>query len=469
MFNDRQRSPVDPDLMNMDYIRHSLLKNVTDVSVQLGKPAVTVLFNSPRTSPPELALSYVSNPVFSDFTDEATVVGTIGALVPWERYFEDVLPPHVKGVDVVLSDSCGKVYTMQLQGPNVNAVEGDQHDSEFDDLKRSFTLGGVLGDEDAKFYVTNECIYTLDMYPTDEMKKVYISDRPMHHALAVAVIFIFTAFVFLAYDWTVQLRQNKVLKTATRTQAIVSSLFPKNVQERIFKDVEEEVKQEEQGKITGRFRGNRTKDQLRNFLTDGDGEKKQTFEKHASLKSKPIADLFPEATIIFADLVGFTAWSSTREPTQVFTLLEHIYHSFDEIAKRRRVFKVETVGDCYVAVSGLPEPRKDHAVAMGRFSRDILHKFREMVKSMVVELGPDTEDLGLRIGLHSGPVTAGVLRGERARFQLFGDTMNTTAVSGAFVLIAPSCHPFSLLSLSFETAYGKYWFSEQDSNVSRDC
>jgi len=51
-------------------------------------------------------------------------------------------------------------------------------------------------------------------------------------------------------------------------------------------------------------------------------------------------------------IVGFTAWSSTREPTQVFTLLENIYHSFDEIAKRRRVFKVETVGDCYVAVAG---------------------------------------------------------------------------------------------------------------------
>jgi hypothetical protein len=64
---------------------------------------------------------------------------------------------------------------------------------------------------------------------------------------------------------------------------------------------------------------------------------------------------------------------------------------------------------------------------MARFAKDILSKFREMVKHMVVELGPDTEDLGLRIGIHSGPVTAGVLRGERARFQLFGDTMNTTA------------------------------------------
>ena len=62
---------------------------------------------------------------------------------------------------------------------------------------------------------------------------------------------------------------------------------------------------------------------------------------------------------MFGDIAGFTAWSSSREPAQVFMLLETLYHSFDEIANRRRVFKVETVGDCYVAVSGLPDPCKD--------------------------------------------------------------------------------------------------------------
>lgn len=62
----------------------------------------------------------------------------------------------------------------------------------------------------------------------------------------------------------------------------------------------------------------------------------------------------------------FTAWSSAREPVQVFTLLETLYSAFDDIAKKRRVFKVETVGDCYVAACGLPEPHRDHAVAMAR-------------------------------------------------------------------------------------------------------
>lgn len=78
-------------------------------------------------------------------------------------------------------------------------------------------------------------------------------------------------------------------------------------------------------------------------------------------------------TVMFADLVGFTAWSSVREPAHVFTLLETIYSAFDKIAKRRRVFKVETVGDCYVAVAGLPEPRRDHAVVMARFSHECLY------------------------------------------------------------------------------------------------
>jgi class 3 adenylate cyclase len=135
----------------------------------------------------------------------------------------------------------------------------------------------------------------------------------------------------------------------------------------------------------------------------------------------------PDTTIMFADIAGFTAWSSTREPCQVFQLLETLYGAFDKIAKERRVFKVETIGDCYVAVAGLPTPRKDHAVAMGRFAFQCLRKSREIFKKLEIELGPDTAELSFRVGLHSGSVTAGVLRGENARFQLFGDTMNTAS------------------------------------------
>jgi class 3 adenylate cyclase len=107
----------------------------------------------------------------------------------------------------------------------------------------------------------------------------------------------------------------------------------------------------------------------------------------------------------------------------VFILLETIYHEFDAIAKRRRVFKVEVVGDCYVAVAGLPDPRPDHALVMAKFASECIDEMNRCTRELEVELGPDTTELSLRGGLHSGPVVAGVLRGEKARFQLFGDTM----------------------------------------------
>jgi class 3 adenylate cyclase len=139
----------------------------------------------------------------------------------------------------------------------------------------------------------------------------------------------------------------------------------------------------------------------------------------------PIADLFPETTIMFADIAGFTAWSSEREPGEVFQLLESVYYAFDNVARQMGVFKLETIGDCYVAATGLPEPNKDHAIIMTRFAFECLHQMQETTRKLEITLGPGTSDLDIRVGLHSGPVTGGVLRGEKSRFQLFGDTMNT--------------------------------------------
>jgi class 3 adenylate cyclase len=79
-------------------------------------------------------------------------------------------------------------------------------------------------------------------------------------------------------------------------------------------------------------------------------------------------------------------------------------------------------------VTGLPEAQPNHAIIMARFAWNCLAKVRELMKELEVQLGPGTGELGMRFGLHSGPVTAGVLRGDRARFQLFGDTVNTGKV-----------------------------------------
>lgn len=77
-----------------------------------------------------------------------------------------------------------------------------------------------------------------------------------------------------------------------------------------------------------------------------------------------------------------------------------------------------------VAAAGVPNPQPHHAVAMARFARNIRSSMQILKRELAVNLGKDTDALDLRIGIHSGSVTAGVIRGQKARFQLFGDTMS---------------------------------------------
>ena len=209
-------------------------------------------------------------------------------------------------------------------------------------------------------------------------------------------------------------RNEKLIASAAKSNAIVTSLFPDNIRERLIGQ-------------NDNIANKKTPYHLKSVLLDGVDGKALQANGGNEKTMKPLADLFLETTVMFADICGFTAWSSVREPSQVFLLLESVYGSFDKIAKRRRVFKVETVGDCYVAVTGLPEPRRDHAVVMARFACDIMTNMQSLTKNLEVTLGPDTGELSLRIGIHSGPVIGGVLRGARSRFQLFGDTMNTAS------------------------------------------
>ncbi len=90
-------------------------------------------------------------------------------------------------------------------------------------------------------------------------------------------------------------------------------------------------------------------------------------------------------------------------------LVEKINGGLDSNDMREGVFKVEPIGESYVAVAGLPEPRPDHAIVMIKFSKDCRTRMSEVTRKLGVSLGPDTEDLAMRFGLHSGPVTAGVL------------------------------------------------------------
>jgi class 3 adenylate cyclase len=133
-----------------------------------------------------------------------------------------------------------------------------------------------------------------------------------------------------------------------------------------------------------------------------------------------IADGFPEVTVLFADLVDFTRRSQETTPERVVRILDDLFSALDELAERHGLEKIKTIGDAYMAVGGLPEPRPDHAEAVAEMALAV----REEVARHLDAAG---RPLAVRIGIDTGPVVAGVIGRRKFSYDLWGDTVNTAS------------------------------------------
>ena len=153
---------------------------------------------------------------------------------------------------------------------------------------------------------------------------------------------------------------------------------------------------------------------LRNLLPD---------QIAARLKDRPgqgIADGLPAVSLLFADIVGFTARAATRSPEDVVAFLNRIFSRFDELTAERGLEKIKTIGDAYMVAAGLPVARDDHAEIIA----DMALAMQDAVAELSREMGEKVE---LRIGVHSGPAIAGVIGTSKVFYDVWGDTVNTAS------------------------------------------
>jgi guanylate cyclase len=146
----------------------------------------------------------------------------------------------------------------------------------------------------------------------------------------------------------------------------------------------------------------------------------QPIAERLKAAAQPIADDFAAASVVFADVVDFTPLAQRLPPAEMVGVLDQLFSRFDALVERHGLEKIKTIGDCYMAAAGVPNPDVDHA----RKAALLALEMREVLATSAAEGQPGVQ---LRIGINSGPVVAGVIGTKRFLYDLWGDAVNTAS------------------------------------------
>ena len=218
----------------------------------------------------------------------------------WRLYFTGVLPTKAKGIIAVLENSYNQTFAYRIDGPEVTFLgAGDPHLSKYDYMEVSEDVTEQVkrrAGPETRAYTTVGLSdtfgrYTLRVYPSQDTEDEYKSNKPVIYTLVVAFIFFLTSMVFVVFDYLVERRQRVVLDRAAQSGALVSSLFPDQVQDRLY------AAPSKSSETTSTWRNSISKNvnDLNSIQLDK-GSQEQ------------IADVYPSVTIMFADLAGFTQY-----------------------------------------------------------------------------------------------------------------------------------------------------------------
>lgn len=359
----------------------------------------------------QLSLNRIASLALTPVFFNGTIVGLSNTVFNWDSVLLQALPSFINGIDAVLSSQLSnRTFTMRIiSGAVIGVGEGDQHESDSQVQQYKSTVSATLG-----------TTWTLTIYPTVSLINSYRSNGPRDRCVAVVIVILSCLILFGIHDYLARSRSLVLARIVAATQRIVDDVFPKTVRARLMKQAMEEQPEAAEAAPPSAAIALIQKWVGLEAAAERDAARRSGKLRIAA-STGAIADVFPATTVLFADIAGFTAWSASKPPERVFFFLGTLFRAFDELAHTYSIFKVETVGDSYMAVCGLPEPTPEHALRMADFSLALLEAMADVCR----EVGD--VDLQLRVGLHSGSCVAGVLLGERARFQLFGDTVNTAS------------------------------------------
>ena len=137
-------------------------------------------------------------------------------------------------------------------------------------------------------------------------------------------------------------------------------------------------------------------------------------------RDAPIADHFDDASILFADIAGYTERASETDPGDLVAFLDRLYTEFDLLVERHGLEKIKTTGDAYMVVAGVPKPRPDHVQALAALALDLAEAVAQL-------RDPAGREVPIRIGMASGPVVAGVVGSRRFFYDVWGDAVNVAS------------------------------------------
>lgn len=240
------------------------------------------LFDPEEKTQKVLPHGFIAEPVYSDFVEEPEMVGILLGITVYTNLFDRLLPQGAAGIVAVVKDSCGNVMSFGLNDRKAHFLGlEDLHDPTFDGHMRHFPL--EISYQSIENVTDNLCVHEVFVYPGNELRDAHDNNKPLIYTSIVAASFAITMLVLLAYDQMVARRQEKTMQTAIRSDRVVSSLFPETVRDRLLQQSTQKAKDKHNPQA---------------FLNDEELDRKSARKSD----SPPIADLFPEVTVMVSKL-----------------------------------------------------------------------------------------------------------------------------------------------------------------------